>query len=134
MEFKDKNVINWTELSAVLTGEIGMVRSNFVPKKHKSEVDKLMKYVNKWCDKNRKSDKVVPRITVKIGNTVTFAKNPDKIDPFTKIKVLPDDCEKISTKLFKKGECYYTSKFSMKDGLDIREWYNIDKAKEYLND
>lgn len=134
MEFKDKNVINWTELSAILTGEIGVVRSNFIPKKHKSEVDKLMNYVTKWCDKNRKSDKVVPRITVKIGNTVSMIKNPDKIDPFTKIKILPDDCEKISTKLFKKGECYYTSKFNMKDGLDIREWYNIDKAKEFLND
>ena len=80
MDSNDKKVINWNELSVVLTGEAGVVRSNFVQKEHKKEVEKLMNYISKWCEKNRKTSAIIPRVSVKIGNTVTTVKKPKQIE------------------------------------------------------
>ena len=132
MDSNDKKVINWNELSVVLTGEAGVVRSNFVQKEHKKEVEKLMNYISKWCEKNRKTSAIIPRVSVKIGNTVTTVKKPKQIEPFVKIEALPGNCEKISNGLYKKGNCFYTNRFSMSHGLDIREWYSLEPAKSYL--
>ena len=59
-------------------------------------------------------------------------KKTKEIEPFVKIEALPCNCEKISNGLYKKGNCFYTNRFSMSSGLDIREWYSLESAKSYL--
>ena len=125
-------IVNWNELSVIMTGEAGVIRSNFVHKEHKPEVERLMKYITKWCEKNRKSSATIPRVTIKVNNTVTTIKQPKKVSNYKKLDKLPDGLEKISNGIYKKGECYYTNKFSMSSGLDVREWYKFEDAKEFL--
>ena len=43
-----KNLINWGELSRILSGNRSVVTKNRMPKKHEKKVDALKKAIDKW--------------------------------------------------------------------------------------
>jgi len=47
-----KNLINWSNLSRLLTGGKESVRANRVPEKHKKQVDELLKSITDWQEKH----------------------------------------------------------------------------------
>jgi len=48
---KAKNLINWSNLSRLLTGGKESVRMNRVPKRQKPQVDELLKLITDWQEK-----------------------------------------------------------------------------------
>ena len=48
-----KELINWGELSRMLTGDRMNIRKNRVPKKYKESVDSLIKYLEDWEAENQ---------------------------------------------------------------------------------
>ena len=42
------NLINWSELSLLLTGKKENLRSNNVPKKYQNKVDRLISFIEAW--------------------------------------------------------------------------------------
>jgi hypothetical protein len=42
------NLINWSELSLLLTGKKENLRSNNVPKKYQNKVDRLIAFIEAW--------------------------------------------------------------------------------------
>jgi len=47
-----KKIINWSELSRLLTrGDRGGIRANHIPKKYKSRIDELLKLIEDWQNK-----------------------------------------------------------------------------------
>ncbi len=43
-----KDIINWSELSTLLSGNRGAVRKNHIPKKYKAKINKLISYIEAW--------------------------------------------------------------------------------------
>lgn len=129
-------IINWCELSSVMTGgNPSIVRSNFVKKDYEKEVDKLMRYIDEFVKRNKKVKKVVERATILRDDGVRkYVKAPKQVQLFKVLDKLPKGAEKININLFQKGENYYTYFFDLKNGFDIKEWYNLEKANEYINE
>lgn len=42
------DIINWSELSILLSGNRGAVRKNHIPKKYQAKVKQLNHYINCW--------------------------------------------------------------------------------------
>lgn len=55
-EFKPEDLINWGELSRLLSGSRQTVRKNSIPKKHESSVERLKELIKQWdherCESN----------------------------------------------------------------------------------
>lgn len=47
-----KDLINWAELSLKLTGRRDKIRKNYIPKKHKHQVDELLLLLDYWEHRN----------------------------------------------------------------------------------
>lgn len=130
--FEHNKLINWNELSILMTGKSNSIRKKTVPPKFHDEIVKLMVFVTRWANRNKHEDYYFPRATIKKGNTVMIVKNPPKAKLFTEVQKLPEGCVKIEKGIYKKDNLFYTSRFSINSGLDIKEWYSIKQAKEYL--
>lgn len=47
-KFPKESLINWSEVSKLLTGNKENLRENRVPKKHEQDVNQLLYYVKSW--------------------------------------------------------------------------------------
>lgn len=55
-----KNLINWGELSRLLSGDRGNVRRNRIPAKYQNDVNRLIKLVGEWGEEvSRKTSKPI---------------------------------------------------------------------------
>jgi len=43
------NLINWKEVSRILSGNDNSIRSNKCPKKYEKKVNRLLKVIELWC-------------------------------------------------------------------------------------
>lgn len=51
-EFMQKDMINWAELSLILTGRRDKIRKNYIPKKYKQQIDELLLLLDYWEHRN----------------------------------------------------------------------------------
>ena len=68
-----KDLINWHELSRILSGNGQNIRPNKVPKKYEKQVNSLFKMVEPWLKTNKMSD-------YKITNRVLFRDTVEDIE------------------------------------------------------
>lgn len=59
------NLINWTALSELLTGNKTSIRKNQVPEKYLEEVQELLSMIRVWYDVNMEGDIVPVEVDVK---------------------------------------------------------------------
>lgn len=135
-KYNKENVklINWCELSSILTGgNPGVVRSNFVNKEFEYEVDKLMRYMDEFVKRNKKMKKIVERKVVKNEKGIPkYVKAPKVVTNYKQLEKLPKGAEKISNAIYSKSGNYYTHIFTMNEGLDVKEWYDLKLAQDYI--
>ena len=48
-----ETLVNWSEISAFLTGERENIRQNSIPKKYKSKIELLLHYIKCWKEGKR---------------------------------------------------------------------------------
>lgn len=126
-----KEMINWTEVSLILTNDETKVRSNFIPKEHRKTVAKLKRYLAEWINKNSKIHHKVPQVDIVVDGRRKRIPSPKVVPVFRIIDKLPEGAVQLSPKLFQFHNLYYTKIFSVERGVEIRKWYKADKAKEY---
>lgn len=133
--FENSKVINWNEISILLTGESQVIRGNFVPLKYHGELVKLMVFVTRWANKNKHPDYYHPKETVIIGNTVKpRQKIFKKAKQFTELSKIPEGSVKIQKGIYQKDNLFYTDRFNINTGPDIKEWYSLEKAQKYMSE
>jgi hypothetical protein len=57
MKVDVRKIINWAEVSRLLSGDRHAVRSDYVVKEHRNAVNALLDKAQEWCDDNIKSKK-----------------------------------------------------------------------------
>jgi len=127
-------LINFKELSLVLTGDSNSLRRTFIPKRLQAEVKNLDRYLTRFINNNRTWDDTVPRVEVELpGSRRVLVKAPDIVQNHKVIKALPKEVSKLENGLFKFDGKFYTTKFSKKTGVEVREYYELEDAKKYLS-
>ena len=130
--FEHSNLINWSAMSILLSGDAKIVRSDFVPVKYHEELVKLMVFITRWANKNKHPDYKDEIQTVKRGNSIYREKVFKKANQFTEVLKIPEDSVKIEKGIYQNGEKFYTDKFNINTGPDVKEWYSLEKAREYI--
>lgn len=131
--FEHSGLINWSEMSILMAGDTNIVRKDQVPVKYHGELVKLMVFITRWANKNKHPDYKDEIQTVKRGNSIYREKVFKKAKQFTEVLKIPEDSVKIEKGIYQKGELFYTDKFNVNTGPDVKEWSSLEKAKEYMS-
>jgi len=128
------HLLNYSELSLVLTGNTTEIRRENIPRKHIKAITQLNRYLVRWVNKNKKFQDGIPRVEVTLANNKrVLVKVPKKVPSYSVIKNLPSNAEMLEKNLFQGEEGkFYTTILDIKEGLEILEWYNLEDAKNYL--
>ncbi len=154
-----KSLVNWKIISTVLTGNGNTVRVDRPNKKYGNEINSLLDYVQDWIDRKGvmgevKVTAVITEKSVYDGFTHKYEMQDEvpnipkeqlskiwddvkpKILDYIVVDSLPKDRKAMTEEgyrgLYSSGKKFYTNKI-IENRLDIREWSDLKKAKEYLD-
>lgn len=127
------NLINYAELSLALTGKTTEINKNKVPKEHIKAITQLERYLVRWVNKNKKFTDGIPRVEITLPSRQRIlVKMPEKVKKFKIVKHLPSNSTMLHNGLWEFEEKYYTTKLDKDTGLEVKEWYRLEDAKNYL--
>ena len=128
------STINFKEISIALTGDSEKIRKSFIPVEFRPAFKNLERYMVRFINNNSKVIDDIPRVEISgIGRSKRIlVKVPKTISKFKILQILPKDAAQIQSGLWKFGEKFYTTKFSVTTGFEIREYYELEEAKKYI--
>lgn len=127
------NLLNYSELSLLLTGNTLKITKDKIPREHIKAITQLNRYLVRWVNKNKKFQDGIPRVTIKLeNNTRVLVKMPKIVPKFKVLKKIPAEASMLKNGLWEYEGVYFTTKLDIKEGLQIKEWYNLEDAKNYL--
>lgn len=127
------NLLNYNELSLLLTGSTMKITREKIPREHIKAITQLNRYLVRWVNKNKVFQDNIPRVAITLENKKrVLVKMPKIVPKFRILKSIPPEASMLHNGLWEFEGVYFTTKLDMKEGLQIKEWYNLEDAKNYL--